>query len=236
MVRAATDSRGYRCIKNIMHYYPAYLDLNGRDVLVVGGGTIAEGKIQQLIAAKAVVHVVSPDLTPHLSDLVASEAIKYEQREFRAADLNDKFLVISATDQQPVNEAVAKLAVERRMLCNVVDQAALCNFITPAIVSRGDLQISISTGGSSPSVAQRVKREIGELIGPQYGELIELAKELRIEVRKNFSTFEERRDLLRAFAESEALDLLRAGKREEARRIGQDLLERAIKEKKQERI
>lgn len=218
-----------------MRYYPICLDLNGRAVLVVGGGAVAEGKALQLAAAGARVHVVSPDLTPRLTELAAAGKVVYERREFEERDLENKTLVVSATDKQAVNEAVARAAAARRVLHNVVDQPALCDFITPAVVARGDLQISVSTAGGSPSVAQRVRREIAELIGPEYGELVELAKDLRAEVRRRFATFEQRRDLLRAFAESEALDLLRAGKHEEARRVGRELLKRAAEEMQREK-
>jgi precorrin-2 dehydrogenase / sirohydrochlorin ferrochelatase len=211
-----------------MRYYPVCLDLKDRPVLVVGGGAIAEGKAAQLVEAGARVHVVSPELTARLAELVAAGTITHERREFDEVDLEGRVLVISATDRQAVNEAVARAAAGRGLLCNVVDQPALCNFITPAVVQRGDLQISVSTAGSSPSVAQRVKREVGALIGPEYGELIELAAELRGEVRKHFATFDERREVMKAFAESEALELLRAGKREEARRVGLELMIRAV--------
>jgi siroheme synthase-like protein len=211
-----------------MRYYPVCLDLKDRPVLVVGGGAIAEGKAAQLVEAGARVHVVSPELTARLAELVAAGTITHERREFDEVDLEGRVLVISATDRQAVNEAVARAAAGRGLLCNVVDQPALCNFITPAVVQRGDLQISVSTAGSSPSVAQRVKREVGELIGPEYGELIALAAELRTEVKRHFATFDERRDVMKAFAESEALELLRAGKREEARRVGLELMIRAV--------
>jgi siroheme synthase-like protein len=213
-----------------MRYYPVCLDLRDRAALVVGGGVIAEGKALQLVEAGARVHVVSPELTARLSELVEAGRVTHERREFEESDLEGRVLVISATDRPEVNEAVAHAAAARGVLCNVVDQPALCNFITPAVVQRGDLQISVSTAGGSPSVAQRVKREVAGLIGPEYGELIELAKELRAEVRERFAAFDERRDVMKAFAESEALELLRAGRRAEARRVGQELLARALAE------
>jgi siroheme synthase-like protein len=213
-----------------MRYYPVCLDLQDRAVLVVGGGVVAEGKAAQLVEAGAQVHVVSPELTARLAELADAGRITHERREFEESDLEGRMLVISATDRQAVNEAVAQAAAARGVLCNIVDQPALCNFITPAVVQRGDLQISVSTAGGSPSVAQRVKREVAELIGAEYGELIELAKELRAEVRGRFAAFDERRGVMKAFAESEALELLRAGRREEARRVGRELLARAVGE------
>ena len=207
-----------------MRYYPVSLDLKARAVLVVGGGAIAEGKIQQLVEAAARVHVVSLTLTAALQTFVEARTITFRQGEFRDDDLAGKFLVICATNQSTVNEAVARAAAAREMLCNVVDQPALCNFITPSLVTRGDLQISISTSGQSPTVAQRVKREISELIGPEYEKLLEIAAELRAQVRPLIATFEGRRDFLRAFADSQAIDLIRQGREAEARTLSQTML------------
>jgi len=210
-----------------MRYYPINLDLAGRSVLVVGGGAIAEGKARQLVEAGARVLIVSPALTASLSELANTGTLVWRQDEFAESDLYGVWLVISATDDQAVNEAVAQAAARRNLLCNVVDQPALCNFITPALVTRGRLQISVSTGGGSPSVAQRVKREIAELIGDEYGELLELAAEIRSEAKRLLPDFEQRRTLLHNFAESEAIDLLRSGKRDEARQLAFHLLKLA---------
>lgn len=217
-----------------MRYYPIYLDLKDRAVLVVGGGLIAEGKALQLVEAGARVRLVSPDLTPRLSESVERKEIEYRQGEFGAGDLQGVVLVVSATNDQTVNEAVAQLANERGLLCNVVDQPALCNFITPALVTRGDLQISVSTGGGSPSVAQRVKREIGELIGDEYAALLEVAAEMRAEAKQLLKTYEARRQVLQAFVESDAIELLRAGKREEASQLAFDLLRKATEAQQKE--
>jgi siroheme synthase-like protein len=202
-----------------MRYYPIHLDLQGRPVLMVGGGVIAEGKTEQLLAARAQVHIVSPTLTARLSELVAQGALTWRAGEFHPDDLTGVFLVFSATAEQSVNEAVAQAAAERHLLCNVVDQPALCNFITPALVTRGALQISISTAGGSPSVAQLVKRHIAATIGEEYGELLELAAQLRAELKARGVGYTERRDLLIEFVESEALTLLRAGRRAEAEQL-----------------
>src|SRR5262249_19290559 len=203
-----------------------YLDLKDRAVLVVGGGEIAEGKILQLVEAGARVSVVSPTVTPRLAEMAERREITHRRDHFVTFDLLGASLVISATDDQAVNEKVAKLAEEHRLLCNVVDQPALSNFITPALITRGRLQISISSSGGSPSLTQRVKREIAGLIGEEYGELLELAAEMRSEAKRRIENFERRRSVLHAFIESDALALLREGRREEARRIAFELLAR----------
>jgi siroheme synthase-like protein len=215
-----------------MRYYPIYLDLKGRDVLVVGGGVIAEGKALQLIEAGARVTVVSPELTETLRAAADRKEITYLNGSFIEENLNGMFLVIGATGDRKVNEKIAKAAGERRLLCNVVDQPDLCNFITPALVTRGALQISVSTGGGSPTLTQRVKREIAAAIGEEYGALLELAAEMRAEAKERIPDFERRKETLRAFVESGALDLIRAGRPDEARALARRFLQDAEKEEK----
>src|SRR5262245_36977577 len=116
------------------------------------------------------------------------------------------------------------------MLCNVVDQPDLCNFITPALVTRGELQISVSTGGGSPTLTQRVKREVAALIGEEYGVLLELAAEMRAEAEGRIADFEQRKDALRAFVEADEIDLIGAGRRDAARALSRRFLQDAEKE------
>jgi len=208
-----------------MRYYPIYLDLKGRDVLVVGGGAVAEGKALQLFEAGARVTVVSPQLTEALRAAADRGEITHLGGSFAEGDLNGMFLVIGATDDRKVNEKVARAARERGTLCNVVDQPDLCNFITPALVTRGELQISVSTGGGSPTLTQRVKREIAALVGEEYGVLLELAAEMRAEAKDRIADFGRRKDVLRAFVESDALELIRAGRRDEARAMASRFLQ-----------
>ncbi|HEX5085248.1 MAG TPA: bifunctional precorrin-2 dehydrogenase/sirohydrochlorin ferrochelatase [Blastocatellia bacterium] len=215
-----------------MRYYPIYLDLKGRDVLVVGGGVIAEGKALQLIEAGARVTVVSPELTETLRAAADRKEITYLNGSFIEENLNGMFLVIGATGDRKVNEKIAKASGERGLLCNVVDQPDLCNFITPALVTRGALQISVSTGGGSPTLTQRVKREIAALIGEEYRALLELASEMRAEAKERIPDFERRKEALRAFVESGALDLIRAGRPDEARALARRFLQDAEEEKK----
>lgn len=208
-----------------MRYYPAHLDLVNRPVLVVGGGAVAEGKTLQLLEAGARVSVVSPELTPGLERLAMEGRIEHRSGTFDADDVNGVILVIGATDDRAVNEAVAGAARMRGVLCNIVDDPELCDFITPALVVRGNLQIGISTGGGSPVLAQRVKREIGELIGEEYGELLELASQMRKRAKRLIPDFGMRREVLRKFVESDAIELLRAGSGDKVRQIIEDLLQ-----------
>ena len=207
-----------------MRYFPIHLDLKERLVLVVGAGTVAAGKISQLLDAGALVTVVAPLVSGNILELHNQSKIELRQRRFEPADLEGATLVIGATDDCLVNQCVAAAAKEKSVLCNIVDDPELCDFITPALVIRGELQIGISTSGGSPTLAQRVRREIESLIGEEYGELLQLAAEMRVEARSLLPDFEERREVLRAFVESDALDLIRDRRLEEARELARGYL------------
>jgi siroheme synthase-like protein len=213
-----------------MSYYPINLNLQDRAVLVVGGGNVAQGKTEQLLKAGARVTLVSPEITPRLGELADAGIINYRRGQFTEDDLEGLTLVICATNCQATNERVARCAGERRLLCNVVDQPGLCNFITPAVVERGRLQISISTGGGSPSLAQRVKREVAALIDEEYGDFLEIVAELRGEAHRLIPDYESRRQLLQAFVESEALELLRVGRRKDAEQLARTMLARFLRQ------
>ncbi len=133
-------------------------------MLVVGGGRIALRKVQVLLDAGARVTVVSPELTKELKEGLRRERISYNARKFHATDLDDVALVISATNDQKANREVFELARLRNIFCNVVDRSDLCTFISPAIVSRGPIQIAISTSATDPRLASRIKEELNAQI------------------------------------------------------------------------
>jgi siroheme synthase-like protein len=151
-----------------MTLFPAFLKLQGRPVLVVGGGSIATSKIASLLDAGARVTVVSPKLTPLLAERVRNREITWLPRPFAPEDLDGKFLVIAATSLRSLNESVYREADARNILCNAVDDVDHCHFFYGAIVQRGDLQIAISTNGKSPALAQRLRKELEDQFGPEY--------------------------------------------------------------------
>ena len=174
--------------------FPIYLKLSGRACVVVGGGSVAEGKIKSLLEAGAKVRVISPDSTEQIAMWARDAQVTWERRHFRSDDLNDAFLVVSATNNAAINAAVREEAERRGILCNAVDDPEHCNFFYPAIVRRGPLQIAISTAGNSPALAQRLRAELEQQFGPEYehwvrklGErrqLLFAAMELDTELRK----------------------------------------------------
>jgi precorrin-2 dehydrogenase / sirohydrochlorin ferrochelatase len=154
-------------------YYAMFVDLQGKRCLVVGGGEIAARKVQGLLDAEALVDVVSPTLCEELATLAAQGTITHQARPFRADDVLGCTLVIGATDQVEVNAAVGRAAREHDVWVNIVDTPEACDFIAPAIVRRGALQIAISTGGHSPTLAKRIRMQLEEAYGPEYGRLLE---------------------------------------------------------------
>jgi len=148
--------------------FPIFLRLEGRKVLVVGAGTVAQPKIESLLRSGARVRVVAPHALEAVRDWARDSRIHWEPRAFRAADLDGAFLVIAATNSPNLHEKILRLARRRGVLCNVVDDPERCDFFYPAVVRRGDLQIAISTSGASPALAQRLRKELERQFGPEY--------------------------------------------------------------------
>jgi precorrin-2 dehydrogenase / sirohydrochlorin ferrochelatase len=156
-----------------MSLFPAFLKLQSRRVLVIGGGSIAAQKIPGLLEAGAQVHVVSPKLAPQLTEWVRNQQITWSPKPFEPYDLDGAFLVIAATSLRDLNAQVYREADGRNILCNAVDDIDHCHFYYGSIVQRGDLQIAISTNGKSPALAQRLRKELEEQFGPEYEHWLE---------------------------------------------------------------
>ena len=192
-------------------YYPIYLELHDQPCIVIGGGKIAEGKVEGLLAAGAKVTIVSPDLTSHLHTLVEQNQITHIARTYQHGDLAGAFMVICATDQNEINHQVWQEASANRQLVNVVDDTARCNFIAPAILRKGDLNIAISTGGKAPALAVRLKERLQKEIGPQYERFLELSGQLRGPLARHIPDFEIRKKLWYELVDSDVLELLSQG-------------------------
>lgn len=162
-----------------MALFPAFLKLGGRRCLVVGAGPVAEGKISSLLFAGAGIQVVAPRATRRIRAWAHAKKVSWEARRFRPADLAKTFLVVAATSSPALHAEIYAAARRRGVLCNVVDDPDHCDFYYGAVVRRGALQIAISTGGHSPSLAQRLKKEIGIAFGPEYESWLSEIGELR---------------------------------------------------------
>ena len=141
-------------------YYPVYLNLKGRRCVIVGGGTVAEGKISRLLDSGAEICVISPDATPGIRRFVADGSVGWEQRKYQDGDLEGAFIAIAATNVREVNHRIFEEAEERGVMLNAVDDPPNCSFIAPSIVQRGPVTLAISTGGVSPALARKLRESL----------------------------------------------------------------------------
>ena len=211
-----------------MAHYPISLNLKDRRCLVVGGGSVAERKVETLLEFGAEVTIIAPDLTPALSDLVSRRLIQHLASSYQSdpsdptclprsiGDPSDWALVFAATDDREVNKRVFADCQSRGILVNVVDDPELCNFFVPAIVRRDDLIISISTSGKSPAMARWLREKLEKEYGPEYGQLADILGQLRDEVKAKYPNPADRNQAYLRILNSEVLDLLAKGKEEEA--------------------
>ncbi len=184
--------------------FPMFLKLAGRPCLVVGAGSIGEHKIRSLIDCGARVRVIAPSASPAVVEAATSGAIAWEQRRFESGDLKGVFLVVAATSAADVNHAIYQEAQQRGILCNVVDDPPRCDFFYPAVVRRGHFQIAISTGGLSPALAQRVRKQLEEEFPPIYWEWLEQLGRTRETLLQEAGDPERRRRLIHESVTPEA--------------------------------
>jgi siroheme synthase-like protein len=168
-----------------MAYYPVFLEMKDRPCVVVGGGTVAERKVEGLLAAGAQVTVISPELTPALATLKKEGRLHHVARPYREGDLEGYEVAVAATDDRAANAEVAAdgRSASGRIWVNAVDDPPNCDFILPSVIRRGDIVIAASTGGASPALARRLREELEAFLSEDYGPLSELLQEVRQELR-----------------------------------------------------
>jgi len=184
--------------------FPMFLKLSGMHCLVVGAGAVAESKIESLMVTGARVRVVAPEATPAVRAWAEAKKIDLQQRRFQPADLKGMFLVVAATSSTRLHQKIFDEAIRRRVRCNVVDVPELCNFYYPSVVQRGALQIAISTAGKSPSLAQRLRKELEEVFGPEYEPWLEHLGKVRERIFAANLDPEERKRRLHTAASAQA--------------------------------
>lgn len=189
---------------------PAFLNLEEKRVLVVGGGKVARRKINALIAAGAEIVVISPEIEGGLEDMVDAGLLEWKARRYEYGDLEGFWLVIAATSDREVNYQIYEEAKDYIQLYNIVDRPDLSTFYTTAQVKQGDLQIAISTGGKAPALSGQIRAELEERFGESFREYLEFAGEVREWLLENVE-LEERRRILREIASREIVDSLLAG-------------------------
>jgi len=183
-----------------MSMFPVFLKLRRRPCLVVGAGRVGEAKVRSLLESDAAVHVVGPRATESVKQWARERKVTWHARSFKPSDLDGKFLVVVATSSRRLNERVYQEAVRQRLLCNVVDDPAHCDFYYGAVARSGPLQIAISTSGCSPALAQRLKRDLEEQFGWAYAAWVEQLGETRRRLRARTMDPKRRQQLLHRLA------------------------------------
>lgn len=202
-------------VKNVP-YYPINLQISHQPCVVIGGGNVAERKVAGLLSAGGTVTVISPQLTGNLAALAEGQKITHIPRTYQHGDSKGFFIIICATDNGPVNQLIAEEGKNLGILVNVADAPELGNFNVPSQISHGDLLLTVSTGGKSPALAKKLREELEELYGPEYGIYLELVAKVRTQIKKQFSTAKEREAFWRQTLDQEVIILLKAGRIKEA--------------------
>lgn len=198
------------------HLYPIYINLAGKKCLVVGGGKVAQRKIETLLEYKARVQVASPVVTDPIDVWAQSNLISWAERNFEPADLADVFLVFIATGDKQTNKEIASLCRDRGIMVNAVDDPENCDFFVPAILRRESLCIAVSTEGKSPLLAAKLRNELESLIPSAYGDWVETLGRLRDEIKHADLDIEQRQQIFAELVNSDILELIIQGRKQQA--------------------
>lgn len=192
-----------------MILYPLNLDIAGKLCLVVGGGRVAWRKIRSLLGCNARVTVVSPAVVPEIELLAKRGELIWLERAYRQGDLAGAILAFAATDNPEVQQLVSREAEERSVLLNSADDPERCDFQVPATVRRGELLLTVSTGGGSPALSRNVRQQLEVQFGPEYGVAIYLFSAVRERLVPGPGTPEENKKVFRELLLSNILESVR---------------------------
>jgi len=211
-----------------MKYFPIFLNLKNKPVLIVGTGPDTLCKIDQIQQIGANVKYISNSIPSATLQYLKEAKIDFTQKDFDESDLDGIWLVISTSEDAQLNKKVFDAASSRNIFVNVVDVTDLCTFIFPAIINEGDVNIAISTSGKSPALAQKIKKEISHIIGKEYGYLAELMGKTRPLIINKIKGRKKRATLFQKLVNSELLDLLKNGKKDEAKEFTYKMISEKI--------
>jgi siroheme synthase-like protein len=200
-------------------YYPIYLDIEDRGVVIIGGGNVCARKAETMMKYGARVTIVSPEFTDEIEQWAREGSLSIHRKPYEASDLDGANIVIASTDDQSVNEQIAADCRARRIPVNVVDVTPLCEFIVPAIIEKGSIQIAVSTGGKSPALARTLKEDLQRAIGPEYAEVNDVLGTLREEAKRVLPTDVDRKRFFDGIIASGVLEMLRDGRRKQAYQV-----------------
>ena len=203
-------------MKKRFPYYPIFLDIEDRSVVIIGGGVVCARKAETMLRYGARVTVVAPELHGDIQTYEAEGKIAVRRKRYEPADLDGASIVIASTDDACTNGRIARDCRRRKIPVNVVDVTHLCEFIVPAIVEKGSIQLAVSTGGKSPALARTLKEDLGAMVGPEYDEINNALGSLRKGAKKVLPTDVDRKRFFDGIIAAGILDMLREGRRRDA--------------------
>ena len=203
-------------MKKNFPYYPIYLDIEDRAVLIIGGGEVCTRKAETMMRYGGRVTIVSPVFTDELEQWARDGRVELRRKRYDESDLDEASIVIASTDDACINARIARDCRRRKLPVNVVDVTHLCEFIVPAIVETGSIQVAISTGGKSPALARTLKEDLKRAIGDEYVEVNDVLGTLRPGAKKVLPTDVDRKRFFDGILAAGILDMLREGRRAEA--------------------
>ncbi|MDG2106509.1 MAG: siroheme synthase CysG [Gammaproteobacteria bacterium] len=201
-----------------MKYFPFFMELSKQSILLIGGGEVAERKLDLLLKANASVTIVSPEFTSYIEELFVNKNINPVKDYYNVKYLTSASFafVIAATNDESLNEQIAKDANDNKILVNVVDKPKICDFIFPSILERGPITVAVSTGGASPVLARMLRTKLETMIPGAYGRLAKIVSENRIPVRKKLVNSKSNGIFWEQMLNGKFLELVLSGQDEEA--------------------
>ena len=201
-----------------MKYFPFFIKLSEQPCLVIGGGEVAERKLDLLVRVDANITLVSPKISDHILKFTEEGRIVFHKEAYdkKFLDSSKYKFMIAATDDKKLNEKIAKDAKEKGILINVVDQPSLCDFIFPSILERGPITIAVSTAGSSPVLARMLRTKLETMIPGAYGRLAKIVSDNRVAIRKKLKNSKSNRIFWEQILNSKFVELVLSGQDEEA--------------------
>ncbi|MGM0409337.1 MAG: precorrin-2 dehydrogenase/sirohydrochlorin ferrochelatase family protein [Bacillota bacterium] len=196
-----------------MYYYPINLNLNKKKVLLVGGGKVAFRKFKSLVKAGALIKIVSPKLNDDFSNFLDKDKDNYESlnykyipRSFHKNDLENVFMVFAASNKKKLNKKIAQLSNKKKVLCNIVDNKNLSDFILPAVIDRGDFLLTFSTSGNLPALSKQLREDFEKEFGEEYEFFLEMIGVLRKEIIAKIDNIKTRKRIFHKLAKKELIE------------------------------
>jgi len=216
-----------------MEYFPIFINLRDKNVLVIGAYRVLEFKIKKMLEAGAKIVYLTDLLPEQIKDFNNSESVRFVKDQFNESYLDDIWLVVCGSEDVELKKKIARATSDKNILCNFVDEASLSSFISPTVHSRGDIIIAVSTKGKSPALNKYLKNEIISKISEEYIIFAEILGRVRQKVIDNISDQKKRSDLFDTIVRHpDVLDLIRSYKHTEAEKLVITLINEEIDRQK----